>query len=95
MLAIGKYTDSYRRHIETEERGYQYIFTAWPEEVDATAFDPESRCIYETQEEALQDMAETSAYIRDNPTDQNAADMIDFLAALSNAVFLMKRAYPA
>lgn len=85
MLAIGKTRGG---------GGYSYRYTAWTEEVDATAFTPESRCIYETQEEALQDIAETSAALRDNPTAEDAAERLDFLATLSNAVFLMRKEYP-
>ena len=85
MLAIGK---------TSKGGGYKYRYTAWSEEVKTSGLRPDSLSVYETQEEALQDIAETSAYLRDNPTAEDAAERLDFLATLSNAVFLMRKEYP-
>ena len=85
MLAIGK---------TSKGGGYRYRYTAWSEEVKTSGLRPDSLSVYETQEEALQDIAETSAYLRDNPTAEDAAERLDFLATLSNAVFLMRKEYP-
>ncbi len=85
MLALGKRSGG---------GGYEYSYTPWSADVDTSPFLPETRCLYESQEEALLDIAETSAYLRDNPTAEDAAERMDFLAALSNAVYLMRREYP-
>ena len=85
MLAVGKLSSG---------GGYQYRYTKWTEEVDTSGFTPETLSVYGSQEEALQDIAETSAALRDHPDAQEAADMMDFVATLSNAVFLMRKEYP-
>ena len=85
MLAIGR---------TSKGGGYTHRYTKWSEDVSTSGLRPDSLSVYENQEEALQDIAETSAYLRDNPSAQDAADRLDFLATLSNAVFLMRKEYP-
>ena len=71
MLAIGR---------TRKGGGYTHRYTKWSEDVSTSGLRPDSLSVYENQEEALQDIAETSAYLRDNPSAQDAADRLDFRA---------------
>ncbi len=82
MLAIGKYTNSYRFHMGLEYHGYSYRFTPWDEDCDETCYDPDGRKCYHSLLEALTDILEIAEYLKNNPTAHDAEDALDFLSAL-------------
>ena len=82
MLAVGKYTNSYRFHIGLEDYGYNYRFTPWDEDCDETCYDPDSCKCYHSLLEALSDISKVVEYLKNNPTAYDAEDTLDFLTVL-------------
>lgn len=69
--------------------GYQCIVKRGTSSVDDSRMDPDTTRIYEDHEihKLLKDLAESTAYIKDNPSAYDRDELIDQAAAMSNAVY--------